>query len=295
MSVDFAFAENTHRCIGGFEDFIQIGERNVVAVSAGDNRLGRRRSVESNVGNGQAENGAGVKREFRQVLRNHCYHAGVVRTGGNLAENDLVALDEHFDAENTASAQRAGDLAGNFLSFRLRFVRHGLRLPGFLVVAVNLMVSNRFEERRSASVTNGQEGNLVIEIDKPFDDNFACAGASAFLSDLPAFVDVVCRFANALSVSGRGHNRLDNARSSDFFNRLFELFVIGGESVRRRRQTELFSRQTANPFAVHGQERGVRSRDNRIPFFFQFDERWRGNRFDFRNDVVGLFLFDDFA
>ena len=56
-----------------------------------------------------------MQRELREVLRDERDHAGVVRARRDLAEPDVVALDEEFDAEDARPAERAGDGFGDAL------------------------------------------------------------------------------------------------------------------------------------------------------------------------------------
>src|SRR5688572_12873057 len=113
-----------------------------------------------------------------------------MRAGRDLAEPDGVVFDEQFDAKNSASAERSGNGLSNAPRFAQCRRRHGLRLPAFAIVAVDLEVADRFAERRAASVPHCQECDLVIEIDKSFDDNFALSGPAAFLGVAPALFDV---------------------------------------------------------------------------------------------------------
>ena len=53
----------------------------------------------------QAENGAGVKIELVQILREQRDHAGVVRPRRKLREDHIVAGHEKFDPEDSAAAE----------------------------------------------------------------------------------------------------------------------------------------------------------------------------------------------
>ena len=85
-----------------------------------------------------------MQSELRKILRDHCDHSCVMRTGRDFAENDIFALNKQFDPENTAAAERLRDFACNLACLFFGNRVHCLWLPGFTIVAVNLYVSDRF-------------------------------------------------------------------------------------------------------------------------------------------------------
>ena len=93
------------------------------------------------------------------------------------------------------------------------------------------MMPDRLEERGSAGVTHGQQGDFIIEINKPLHNDSSRAGASAFLRNVPRLVDIRLGADDALAVSGRTHDGLDDAGDSDLFDRGFELLFAVGETV----------------------------------------------------------------
>jgi hypothetical protein len=88
-----------------------------------------------------------VQGELREVLGTQGDHARVVGPRRDLAEVDLVAAHEELDAEQARAAQGAGHLRGDLLAAaRSAAGAHGLRLPGFAVVAVFLAVADGLAE-----------------------------------------------------------------------------------------------------------------------------------------------------
>ena len=84
-------------------------------------------------------------------LRRHRHHAGVVRARADLAEPDLVALDEQLDAEQALAAEVVGHgLARSAARARSAAGRHRMRLPALDVVAADLHVADGLAEAASA-------------------------------------------------------------------------------------------------------------------------------------------------
>src|SRR3990167_5311149 len=57
-----------------------------------------------------------------------------------------------------------------------------MRLPAFAVVAVYLYVSDRRAEGDALSVSHGEHGDFVVEINRPFDDDLPCLSSAPLLS-----------------------------------------------------------------------------------------------------------------
>ena len=117
-----------------------------------------------------------MQREFALILRDERDEAGVVRPRTDFREPDLVALHEQFHAENAEAAQRRRDLLRDVAGFLERRRAHGLRLPGFHIVAVDLHMADRIAEMRGRAAlpvrrAHGQLRDLEIELDLAFDDD----------------------------------------------------------------------------------------------------------------------------
>ena len=84
-------------------------------------------------------------------------------------------------------------------------------------------------------MADGQLGDFVIEIDKPFHDHLSGTGTPAFLRIMPGTVDIFLFADDALAVSARTHDRLDDTRHPDCFHSLDELLFRLGKAIRRGR------------------------------------------------------------
>ena len=157
------------------------------------------------------------------------------------------------------------------------------------------MVTDRFQKRGSADVPYRQQGDFIIEIHKSLHDHFSCARTSAFLRRAPGLVNIGFRPDDALSMPGRAHDGLDDARHSDFGNGFAVFLFRCGEPVSGSRQSEFFRCETADSFAVHGEIRRAGVGDDMVSLFFKFQELGCGDRFDLRHNISRFFLFDNGA
>ena len=109
--------------------------------------------------------------ELRQVLRDRRDHAGIVRPWAELGEDRLVALDEEFDAEDAVAAEIVDHGARHRLRIGERARRHRHRLPAFAIIALLLAVADRRAEADAAPRADGEQGDLIVEIDELLDDH----------------------------------------------------------------------------------------------------------------------------
>ena len=295
MPVYLRLPEEAELRVGLFQDLIQIAEGQLRTVSLDDDGARGSRTEEADVRDGQTEDSACVEGELREVLRNHRYHARVVRTGRYLAEYHVVAFDKEFHAEDTATAEGIGDSPRDVLRLRFGSRAHRLGLPRLAVVAVFLHVADRLEERGAPDVAHGELRNLVIKIDEALDDDLARAGASAFLGIVPSRVDVGFGADDALPMTAGTHDGFDHARHADDLHGLAEFLFRRGEAVGRGGEAQFLGGEAADAFAVHRQPGSFGRRDDVVALFFQLEESLGGDGLDFRDNVVGLFTFDDFA
>ena len=236
-----------------------------------------------------------MQRKLRQILRDHRNHTRIVRTGRHLAEQHLVTADEQLNAEDTVTTQRTRNLASDLLSLSDRDVAHRLRLPRLTVVAINLVVTNGFEHGRTARMTNGQQRNLVVELNKTLNDHATCTCTATLLSDLPRAVDLLLRVANTLTVTRRAHNGLHNAGSTDLLHRSLKLLARSSETIGRGGQAQLLGSQAADTLTVHREPSGFSCGDYVVALLLQLDQSRSCDCLDFGNDVVGFFSLDDLA
>ena len=153
--------------------------------------------------------------EFRKILRDQGDEPGIVRARTHLGKNHLVALDEEFDAEKAAAAERRRHRASLTLRFGQRARAHRLRLPRFAIVALLLTMADRCAVTRAADVADGEQRDFVVEIDESFDDAAALPGTSARLRVFPRGFDVLRAAHEALAFAGAAHYGLDHARQTE--------------------------------------------------------------------------------
>ena len=124
-------------------------------------------------------------------MRNQRHHPGIVRTRAHLAEPDLIPFDEQLHAEEAPATERFRYYFCYFSGACEGLTRHRLRLPGLLVVAVLLPVPDRLTKAGAVAVTDGEQGDLVIEVDEALDNDLAAARAPALLRVLPGGINLV--------------------------------------------------------------------------------------------------------
>ncbi|CNV15457.1 Uncharacterised protein [Salmonella enterica subsp. enterica serovar Bovismorbificans] len=61
-------------------------------------------TILANSAYGHSQKGAHMQRKLREILRNQRDHSGIVRARGDFAENDFIATDEEFNAEQAMTA-----------------------------------------------------------------------------------------------------------------------------------------------------------------------------------------------
>ena len=238
--------------------------------------------------------------ELGTALRAHGDQAGVVGTGADLGEPHVVAADEQLHAEDAAATERAGDAGGDGAGVVQRDLRHRHRLPRLDVIAVDLAVADGLAEPRRRLAgggidgTDGEQRDLVVEVDETLDDDAPRGHAAAAHGVIPRGADVLPGPHGGLALAGRAHHRLDHARQADLLDGRGELLPRRGEAVARRRQADLLGGQAADALAVHGQLRGAGRRDHGyVAGGLQLDERIGGQRLDLRHDEVGANLGDE--
>ena len=147
-------------------------------------------------------------------------------------------------------------------------VAHLLRLPGLPVIAVFLAMANRGAEMHAVDGADGEQGDFEIEIHHPLDDHPPGAGAAALLRIAPGFAELVSRADKALTFAGGAHHWFDDARQTDVGDRRAEAFFAVGKAIAGGGELQLFCRQAANAFAVHGELCRPRRGDHFLPGLF---------------------------
>ena len=142
---------------------------------------------------------------------------------------------------------------------------------------------------------DGEQGDFEIEVHHPLDDHPSGASAAALLRIAPGFAELISRADKALAFAGGAHHRFNDAWQTDLGNRRAEAFFAVGKPIAGGGKLQLFRRQAANAFAVHGELCRPRRGDHFLPGLFQFDQGVGSDSFDLRHDVIRFFLFNQGA
>ncbi len=129
----------------------------------------------------------------REVLRDQRHQARVVRPRRDFAEPNRRRPPRTARRRRCRGRRARRDCLRDALRLGERGRAHRLRLPRLAIVAVDLQMTDRIAERRAAAVTHGQQRDLVVELDEPFDDDAPAAGAAALLRVVPRLLDVGLR------------------------------------------------------------------------------------------------------
>lgn len=215
MSLDLRLSEESDLDSWFLKDLVHILKLIFSGVPLHDDSLRSGRSVETYFRNRKTQNRAGMECEFRHVLRDHSNHSGVMRSWRYFAEDHVFTFDEKLDSEYSVASQSVSYLSRYLLGLLLRRRTHPLRLPGLMVIAINLMMPHRLEESCSCAVTDCQQSDLIVKIHKALNDDLPATGTSALLGNFPSFGDLRLITYHTLAVTGRTHHRLNHARETD--------------------------------------------------------------------------------
>ena len=179
-----------------------------------------------------------MQRELAQALGSHRHHAGIVRAGRNLVEqNRTIGEHEQFHAEHAPTGftgclclgrQAFNDGACNVLS-PLRFAAWlSGRLPRLAIIAGLLTLANRRACHNTGGRRNSQYRQLTFQWGQRFHDYARhitfIGGTAAFLSLGPSGIDGIGGTYHRLTVTRRAHHRLDHAWIANFQSLGAQLF-----------------------------------------------------------------------
>ena len=150
LAADVGFAEEANRGVGLGEGFVDVSESDFRRFAFHKHGAGGRGTELADIGDWKPEDGADMQRTLREVLRNEGDESRVMRSGGDLAEDDIVSFDEELDAKEATPTEGLGDGTGDVLGGFDGFERHGMRLPGLAVVSLDLSVTDGRTEGRAA-------------------------------------------------------------------------------------------------------------------------------------------------
>src|SRR5690554_7959149 len=105
-------------------------------------------------------------------------------------EPDLITFYKQLHAVDSVTSQVIGNCPCNFHRTLKGFIRHGMRLPGLPVIAILLAVTDRVAERDPIAVTNGQQRDLIVKVNKTFNDDPPLPCPAAGLRIIPGRLDI---------------------------------------------------------------------------------------------------------
>ncbi len=149
----------------------------------------------------------------------------------------------------------------------------------------------RLAECGAADRAHGEKGYLVVEIYEAFHNHSTGSGATAFLSFTPSGIGVGGASQSALAVSAGAHHGLHNAGEAYLGYGCVKLLAGGCETVGRCGEAELFGREAADSFTIHGKESSAGCWSNVVALFLELHEHRGGNRLNFGYDMVGVLEF----
>ena len=148
------------------------------------------------------------------------------------------------------------------------------------------------EHQLAIAVAHGEQGDLIVEIDETLDNDPIGGTPRGAMSQPPRLLRIVPRRHGGLSLAGRTHHRLHDARHADVVDR-GEIFLLRlRETISGGRNAEFLRCEPADAFAIHGQARRPRGRHDVVALAFQFHQCRRRDGFDFRHDQARSFRLD---
>ena len=144
-------------------------------------------------------------------------------------------------------------------------------------------------ETHSINVLCCKQSDLIVKINKSFNDNSTGARTTPILGILPSSIDIVTCFYRALTFTRRTHYRLYNTRNSNGFYCCLIFIISCCETIRRRSNSELFCYQPSYAFAIHSELCCASGWDHVEAFTLKFDQCVRCNSLYLRNNEVRFF------
>ena len=141
-------------------------------------------------------------------------------------------------------------------------------------------------------MAHGQQRDLVVEVDEPFDDHLRLTSPSTGDRVRPGAFRIGAGAHRRLALARGTHHGLDDTRQTNGRHCRLKPGGIRGKAERRCEQTQLLARQSPDTFAVHRQARSARGRHHGMTFGFEFEQCRRGDRLDFRHDQMRPLRFD---
>ena len=157
-------------------------------------------------GDGQTQYGAQMKLKLAQVGGvGECHHARVVGARTEFREDDFaLAGEEELHSPDAVARQCLGHCIGHALCLAECCIADGVWLPRLAVVAAALYVAYGWAEQRGAVLLSDcQQGELALEVDKLLDYHLLHVAAAALHSLVEGCAQLLSVVYVALSVAAR--------------------------------------------------------------------------------------------
>ena len=138
-------------------------------------------------------------------------------------------------------------------------------------------------------MSDGQKGDLVVELDESLDDHATCACTASLLRVAPGRFHPGFIFDDTLAFAGARHHGFDYAGQSNLIDSC-EIFIQGGsKAVRRGWQVQFFGGKASDSFPIHGEFGGHCRRNDVKALSFEAQQLIGRNRLDLRHDEMRSF------
>ena len=244
-----------------------------------------------NTRNRQSQDSIQMKFKLVQVL---CvgkrYHTRIVRTRRKFWEIYTVFVtQEEFNSPDSITSQSFCYLCCHSLSFGKVFGSNVCRLETFTIVATFLYMSDRrAEQGRTILLSNRQQSDFTIELDKLFDDEFLDVTTAAFTSVRPWIFQIFRTFSNRLSLTWWRHQRFNYTRITNLFSSLFQFVQRFGIIIFRSLQAQFLGCKVTDSLTVHRKVYGAGTRHYLDTFFLQMIKTFGTDSLNFRHDNIRM-------
>src|SRR5689334_15525555 len=126
-----------------------------------------------------------MKGKFRKILGNQGHHTCVMGSWRNFTKIYLIFFNKKFYSKNSYASQTIGDTASDAFCLFSGYCGHGMRLPRFTIISVDLQMTDRFTKCRLLVMADRQQSDFVVKIYKSLDNDFSCYPASSCLCIFP--------------------------------------------------------------------------------------------------------------
>ena len=199
---------------------------------------------------------------------------------------------EEFNSPNPRTGQGTRDFLCHILRIFQHFGRNSSRLETFTVISSFLHVTDRLtEQSRPVLLGHRQQRNFTVERNKLLYNDFFHIATCPRACILPGVCQIRRTVHLALPVSGRTHQRLDDAGEAYHIGRSLQLIESFGITIIRRFQSKFRMSQLSDFFSVHGEIHSPGTRYDLNAHLLAIIQFLRTDGFYFGDDNVRFMLF----